>query len=267
MTGYLGRLVDRAVGRAAVLEPRLPSRFDPGRIRPSPSPEQPWAAEIEAFAELAVRAPQAAPGPASPGPGSTAGAPADRSAPAAEGRANREAPGAREPLASRPPPASPPGPAQRAGEAGEEIHARLRGAAEAAERLLVEARRERTGAGREIPAAEPRPAPAVSAPKAIALEPRRPAELAAAPRPDHPLAPRAPTAPPPLHVPGRTAARQAPAPRAPAPEPPPVVHVTIGRVEVRAEPPAVAPPARAPRRPAAHLALEDYLRRRNGGGG
>ncbi|MBX9581698.1 MAG: hypothetical protein K2X87_15455, partial [Gemmataceae bacterium] len=58
-----------------------------------------------------------------------------------------------------------------------------------------------------------------------------------------------------------------PAPRVePQPEGPPVVRVTIGRVEVRANfpsPPAGRPPAG---RPAPRLSLEDYLKGRAGGG-
>jgi hypothetical protein len=50
-----------------------------------------------------------------------------------------------------------------------------------------------------------------------------------------------------------------------APPPPePTIHVTIGRVEVRATPPAAAD-APAPAAPAV-VGLDDYLRRRGGGG-
>ena len=54
-----------------------------------------------------------------------------------------------------------------------------------------------------------------------------------------------------------------PLPTAQPPAPPPVVHIHIGRVEVRAAPPPARPAALA--RPAPPLqTLDDYLRRRNG---
>jgi hypothetical protein len=50
----------------------------------------------------------------------------------------------------------------------------------------------------------------------------------------------------------------------PSPKEPPAIHVTIGRVEVRAMMPAaqVKPP---PERSAPKMSLDDYLRSRNGG--
>jgi len=49
----------------------------------------------------------------------------------------------------------------------------------------------------------------------------------------------------------------------PSPKEPPAIHVTIGRVEVRAVAPSVAAPKPAPQY-APKLSLEDYLKRRNG---
>jgi len=50
----------------------------------------------------------------------------------------------------------------------------------------------------------------------------------------------------------------------PSPKEPPSIHVTIGRVEVRAVMPSVAAPKPAP--PSGpKLSLEDYLKQRNGG--
>jgi hypothetical protein len=48
--------------------------------------------------------------------------------------------------------------------------------------------------------------------------------------------------------------------------PAPVIHVAIGRVEVRAITPPAAPAAQRPERLAPNLSLDDYLRARNGGG-
>jgi hypothetical protein len=56
-----------------------------------------------------------------------------------------------------------------------------------------------------------------------------------------------------------TTANEAP----PEPPAPPVIHVTIGRVEVRATPTPAAP--RRAAHPTSTLSLEDYLRSRNGG--
>jgi|APLak6261659701_1056019.scaffolds.fasta_scaffold00030_14 hypothetical protein len=47
----------------------------------------------------------------------------------------------------------------------------------------------------------------------------------------------------------------------------PTIKVTIGRVEVRAVMPAQSPPAPRPRSAEPKLTLDDYLKRRNGGGG
>jgi hypothetical protein len=55
-----------------------------------------------------------------------------------------------------------------------------------------------------------------------------------------------------------------PAPQTSANEPP-AIHVTIGRVEVRAVMSPSAPP-KAASRAARKLSLEDYLKQRNGGG-
>ena len=101
----------------------------------------------------------------------------------------------------------------------------------------------------------------------------------------HPDATRAPVPAPsarkPLEIhatkspaprPAQSAAARAPAPRVAAAAPvaeasgPPPIHVTIGRIEVRAITPPAAPAARRPERPTPHLSLDDYLRSRNGGG-
>jgi hypothetical protein len=267
MTGYLGRLVDRAVGRAAVLEPRLRSRFDPGRIGPAAAPERPWDREVEIGGDPGRPATPAAfaRAPAAGGTPLTHSGDAERRPRPAESAAPRDGP--RPPsdaLATSPlPGARWPDPRDGA-EPAEAVHARLRGAADLAERLLAEVRRERMGARRDSPDAALRP-PAPASPPPIALEPRRSAEPPSPPRPDHPLAPRRPTAPPPLRVAERAGARSAAASPTPAPEAPAAVHVTIGSVEVRAAISA-APPAPAPRRAEGRLALEEYLRRRDGGG-
>lgn len=49
--------------------------------------------------------------------------------------------------------------------------------------------------------------------------------------------------------------------QAPFPDPGPTVHVTIGRIEVRAEP--NAPPPRRERKRSQQMTLEEYLRRRS----
>jgi hypothetical protein len=49
----------------------------------------------------------------------------------------------------------------------------------------------------------------------------------------------------------------------PAPQQAPTVHVTIGRIEVRATPPPVPPPKQRTTPPV--MSLDDYLRQRDGG--
>jgi hypothetical protein len=46
-------------------------------------------------------------------------------------------------------------------------------------------------------------------------------------------------------------------------ENPPTIHVTIGRIEVKATPPTAAPKRRASASPT--MSLDEYLRRRSGG--
>jgi hypothetical protein len=86
--------------------------------------------------------------------------------------------------------------------------------------------------------------------------PREPGDVAPAPfLPARPLAPGSPQ--------GSASARGARPETAPAPAPP-AIHVTIGRIEVRATPqraPALAP---APRPAAPKLSLDEYLRSRRG---
>lgn len=108
-------------------------------------------------------------------------------------------------------------------------------------------------ASRDRTAAPPQPAGPAPVPARAAL----------------PLAPEQPQAP--TLAPGPVAlapsvlqaAHAAPAPRAAAAVPPPVIEVTIGRVEVRANMQAQAPqPARARQQP---TSLDEYLARREGG--
>lgn len=68
--------------------------------------------------------------------------------------------------------------------------------------------------------------------------------------------------------PGETAVRQPAMAQADgANAAPPIVQVTIGRIEVRAVTPSAPPAPRAPARPQGPaLSLDEYLRRRNGGG-
>jgi hypothetical protein len=47
--------------------------------------------------------------------------------------------------------------------------------------------------------------------------------------------------------------------------PAPAIHVTIGRIEIRATTPAAAPVRRQPRQPSV-MSLDEYLKQRAGGG-
>jgi hypothetical protein len=63
---------------------------------------------------------------------------------------------------------------------------------------------------------------------------------------------------------GRAWRRPAIRPNEPSGEPP-IVRVTIGRIEVRAETPSAAPPRKMPRSPGPELTLDRYLRERKEG--
>jgi hypothetical protein len=101
-------------------------------------------------------------------------------------------------------------------------------------------------------------------------EPPRPAVL---PRPSPPPAAQAPRPAPPTRVlvePRVSVAPPAPPPVPSAPiraaeAPEPTIHVTIGRIEVRATPPP-AQPSRPRQAASSALSLEEYLRRRSKGG-
>jgi hypothetical protein len=71
--------------------------------------------------------------------------------------------------------------------------------------------------------------------------------------------PTGPQIVPSLELPARMSQRKMPESR----EQPPTIHVTIGRIEVKAAPPASAPKQRSPASPT--MSLEEYLRRRSGG--
>ena len=261
-TGYFGRLIDRAVGRAAVLQPLVPSRFEPAREAPQPGLDSLVAQEAEAVA---------APPPESARPARTpAPATADvRAGPDGE-RSTRESaplprlPDARGEVLERPtrrPAESPERPPREAGEERfDALEERLQRAADAVRELWDQVDRERP---RDAIAA---PAPLTAAPRAVGPDsPPPPQESGPRAIAVAPAAPRAPTAPAPLALGAeRKPARDdaAPASRESAPR----IHVTIGRVEVRAvsTPPVSARPG--PRRAEAHVSLEDYLRGRDRGG-
>lgn len=119
----------------------------------------------------------------------------------------------------------------------------------------------------EPPRREQEVRPALTQDVRSATEPSRPSP----PAPPSPVTPL-PAPAPVLARPAVTALaprREPPAQRLEASEPAPVIRVTIGRIEVRAMPPAAAssaPAAPAETRRGSGPSLEDYLQRRSGAG-
>ena len=243
MSDFLDRLAARAIGGEAALAPRLPSLFEPLARAPSMATADEGEAPARTRDASRLPPPAAAPPPRPPVPA-------------------REL---IEPRAPRPSPAEPaplPLPARAAADAP--------GASMPPSRAAAPAR---------AMAAEPSPArsapdsavatPTSVAPRAARLTPVRhesmqpPAAIGAllpAPTPVFATT-HAATAP---AQPGRTAAmrlrRDAQAAQGNRAGGEPVVHVSIGRLEVRAAPAAVAPPRR--RDGPQPGSLDDYLRQR-----
>jgi len=236
MSDYLGSLVDRTLGLGPTIEPRLRSRFEP--VTPDSAPILVEESRVEES------------GPGIGRPTRTDGPPS-RDDPSMDRKGARRAPRAaeepptplvREPVAetSRPRPgrAEPP---EIVGSREDEVSLLVPTA------LSPRSRRD---------SSDERPG-----------DPRRPVESAkAAPGPPAggavgPIVPRFITATPVAPEP----VRERRADGTPPPPAAPVVHVTIGRVDVRAR--FVPPPPPAASRPAPSapgLSLDEYLRRRNG---
>jgi hypothetical protein len=254
---FLSGLLDRAQGRAPVVERRRPALFEPPRpasgdslveasLEAAPAYSEPHAT---AYARD-LTAPPPAPRPPVP-TGTTLSAPPVQPAPLVE------------PVPARQPaiPAHPAPPAHQP---------------RPQESLITRTIHETTVAREpaqpavQVRIAQPPPAPVppVAPVRATATAP---VPGQPSPRPDSPApAPAIQPRPPAPRV-----ATQNPA-RPPAPSqiarasiqrpgsPEPTIHVTIGRIEVRAMPPAV-PASRSPRPNGPKLTLDSYLRARNGG--
>lgn len=276
---FLSRIAAKAVGTAPLVEPRLPSRFEP-RAERADAFFQDWEGPIEPAAGLppAQTAPPlqrtaAAAVPASAGridPAPTEDGP--------EARPRKAEPGATRTGAVQTPPPTP-APPEPPAQASAPVHAAPPPAVPdlPAPRLIPPPQALRPAAPeRAMPgpafepdlAAEreqvrgPRPAHEAAAPTlaaaskaegpARAPHPQPLARDLAIPKPD--LRPR----------PTRGALRSAePMPPPGPPVRPPVVNITIGRVEVRAPAAGTAPPPRkAQPQQAAPQSLADYLKRR-----
>lgn len=263
MSTFLQRLALRESGAVPVLQPRLPSWFEPAagrtpgaapeivdeareetvdRVAPAPGrPAQRNHAEPRQPATPPVRVPIAGPAPASR-PLAALVAPAPRmTIPETKAQETTRLPAILAPLAAAPAPAEP-------------APARARPAQ--ARQLVIQ----ETGplpARRNESAAPPLPLAATQAAPASAPPARAKAALQAPPTP--------PLAPPSVRMaPAALLAVQAAEGRrsADAAAPEPVVQVTIGRLEVRAVQSAQAPAPPRPRQ--APTSLDDYLAKRNG---
>lgn len=233
MTGYLDGLIARATGSPPAVVPRLPTAFEPPAVAPvTPIAGQPALAEDDSRSGL-FEHPR----------------PAERS-PIAETQ-RRVAPPLPPPADIEPPLLPPPPPPAR-GDVD-------------VDRLPATRTDHVAPAGAES-------APASGVRRSPEGNPTVPA-TAKHPEDSRPPAAAQSTAPPreaPAIRPA-VAVTTEPAPRAvpadPPPDPAPVVRVTIGRVEVRANftPPPGGRPSAGTRPP--RLSLEDYLKGRSGGGG
>jgi hypothetical protein len=296
MSGFLTRLLDRTIEAGPVLRTRPQALFERPRGRPAGglSAGSPWPSESHAFTPAPVRhAPASTMGERS----SRRADVRDASVQPGERDERRAAPvvlprtplvpspvSPREPEPVRPRAAS--RPAAPDSEAEVPRTTRRRGRVESAQAGAAQAggTAGRLGAAPR-PREAPRPpaiarsiAPAAPVTAALAPSPRAPAppaERGGAGKP--PPAATAPTSPPRRGEPrqaqrliSQRRAAIAPAVAGPRllraePQAPPAVHVTIGRLEVRASSPLPTPPPRAVAPQAPKLGLDEYLRARSGG--
>jgi hypothetical protein len=242
VTGYFHRLIDRALGRAQVLQPAVPSRF----ASPPGAPSLQFGPLLAHDRETVIEAPPPA---VSARPRTAAAAPPVRTEMPAPAPAQDAPPPP--PIANRP--ELPRTPGRPAFEAREE--------SAPASRIGEPARRRE-----EPPDAREQHSTSIREEVRAAVQPvqersdrveQRTLEI----REAAPAQPKQqPAAPPPLAVNRREKPRELSQPRA-APEP--EIHITIGSIEVRAN--TAPPPARpGPRRADSHQSLEAYLQKRGG---
>jgi hypothetical protein len=269
MSDFLTTLIDRSLGLAPVLERRKPSLFEAPRGAKQPSPET--SADLEADAPTPHAT--AAPSPSQPSAPRDEHAPPLRPAPESHTRneIRAEIPAAPAPHPERLQYQHPLEPVAVQSDEGPRATPRIEHTLEL--ETIVEREVVRTfhaaPAVAELsrqtsppPSYKDAPAPSPAAP--VRNEPRTPAKPQASPQAKFTIASHAPPLPRPTVPPAVTprATRQRDATR--APEPPPAIHVSIGRIEVRAAESPTAPPRRT-RAFAPKLSLDDYLASRTGG--
>jgi hypothetical protein len=244
MSDFLDRLVARAIDGGTALTPRLPSLFEPQQRAPT----MPAAGEGEApahhrdTASAAPGMPIAAPSPREPARAAESVersaarvVPVDRTAASVPARA-----AASSPHAPMPPPIMP-----------TPVHSAV------VDRSSIPARPERQAASPSP--VQPRRVRVAPARQETARTPASNGALLPASTPVF-AAPRAAPAPSERTVGARSAAARAEGKATATGEP--VVHVSIGRLEVRAAPSAAAPSRR--RQEPRPSSLDDYLRQRGG---
>jgi hypothetical protein len=256
---FLSGLLDRAQGRAPVLERRRPSMFEPSHPTSGMGMGLVEAGEfVDAEDAPAPRRRTAAPESAPDLPMRAKAVPVVEEPPAARVRKPAEI---QEPVR---PPLRP-----HVAASSKTVETRT------VRETIVERQIEKSAI--EIRVATPKP-PAVDAPAIAAIRPAsapvrhedeaRPKPVALLPEHPQPGKSLPPAARPAIQPATRraAAAKPRPAPAEPMEAAAPTIHVTIGRVEVRAVPAAALAPG-AVRPFAPKLNLEDYLRSRGGGRG
>ena len=266
MSDFLGRLIDRAMERAPLLERRKPSMFEPSSFSAEGISEEPVFVESQASRSVSTAPPATTTVPETERPEAREGAsvPLVRHASIASESPHQ----ARNAVAPFITPVAPERAPERIIERHEMQTREIETVIERSETRAIETREivrephieQRTILVEREPeaprtAGPPRSDLTIAMPKAASTVIAReitPARLTAAGRPTAAAAPRGPS-------------RERTLPPAPAPAiEAPTVTVTIGRVDIRAGEPARSTP-RAAKTLAPQLSLEEYLKSRGGG--
>jgi len=261
----LGRLAARAQASAGGLRPRTASRFEGPATTAPVRPAAGGRIDEEPGGRPALGADRTGGEPAPAADAAWRRAPGEAGAPDVGAS---EPPRARPDAAAAPPPGRRISPRRPRAPGGGTSPATPPGSGAAAAPHLRPAAAERSRPSRTpapVPSAPPSPsgdprARAAPLPAVPGAEGAPPTPAGSAPGPREPLLPSRPKVSPASHQPPVAGPR-----RGAAAPPETVIRVTIGRVDVRAVPPARPPAREARAAPQPRLTLEGYLERRRGG--